>query len=418
MATTSSKPDALGRKLPALINHGGYIVTKDGVTISSRAPDTAFIPASTIKIATALAALRTLGNDYRFQTQFFNDPEGTLYIKGFGDPFLVSEEVSLILDQLQERGVTIINDIVIDDSAFLLSEEASAWSDNSLNPYDAANSALAVNFNAMGLKVNRKGKVTSAEPQTPTLPLMQELGATLKPGTHRINISKSKEQIHRYTAELFRALQKQKDIAGHGMLRKSPVPAKLTPIYTHSSTKPLDEVIRSMLAVSNNFIANQLFLTLGANRFGYPATWEKGQKTLREFYSAELKLTEGVLYMEEGSGLSRRTHITPRAMQAILEAFKPYAGLLRCYGETRLKTGTLTGAYGYAGYFYSDGSLDPFVILINQPRNTRRQVLALLQGLHKAMCKEADAFSIDPDRQSVMPKTRTASRKNRHLAGQ
>ncbi|OGR05326.1 MAG: hypothetical protein A2511_01075 [Deltaproteobacteria bacterium RIFOXYD12_FULL_50_9] len=418
MATTSSKPDNLSRKLPALINRGGYIVTRDGLTISSKAPDTAFIPASTIKVATSLAALRILGDDYRFKTQFFSDSNGTLYIKGFGDPYLVSEEVALILDQLQAHGVTVINDIVIDDSAFLLPEEAPSWSDNTLNPYDAANNALAVNFNTMGIRVSSKGQVVSAEAQTPTLPLMRELGVTLSSGNQRINISKSTEHIYRYTAELFRALQKQKGITGHGMLRKATVPEKLTPVYTHLSSKPLNEVIRCMLAVSSNFIANQLFLTLGAKRFGYPATWEKGQMALREFYMEGLKLTDSVLYMEEGSGLSRRTHITPRAMLTILEAFKPYADLLRCYGDARLKTGTLTGAYAYAGFFSRGGSFDPFVILLNQQRNTRRQVLALLQEIYNAPSKETVALVIAPDRQALTQKSKTASSKNRRLAKQ
>lgn len=417
-AKTTTTKETLPGGLPTLIENGGYICTKDGVEIKARAPEIAFVPASTIKVATSLAALKRLGPDYRFQTHFFIDSVGTLYIKGYGDPYLVSEEVSLILERLEAHGVNVINDIVIDDSAFQLPAETPSWSDNSLNPYDAANNALAVNFNTMGIKVTNKGQITSAEPQTPTLPIMQELGAALPTGNQRINISKSTIHINRYTAELFRALQKKKGLAGNGKIRIAKVPEKLPAIYIHYSEKPLDAVIKAMLAASSNFIANQLFLTIGAMRYGYPATWDKGQRAIKEFYSEELGLQENVLYMEEGSGLSRRNRITPRAMVTVLEAFKPHMGLLRSYGGTRLKTGTLTGTYAYAGYFSNGSSCDPFVILLNQQRNTRRQVLSVLQEIHTVSCADPLPVALSNDSQPVTPKAKTASRKTKSRARQ
>jgi len=49
------------------------------------------IPASTLKIFTSLVALRYLGPEYRFATEFYLDRDDNLKIKGYGDPLLVSE---------------------------------------------------------------------------------------------------------------------------------------------------------------------------------------------------------------------------------------------------------------------------------------------------------------------------------------
>jgi D-alanyl-D-alanine carboxypeptidase/D-alanyl-D-alanine-endopeptidase (penicillin-binding protein 4) len=44
----------------------------------------------------------------------------------------------------------------------------------------------------------------------------------------------------------------------------------------------------------------------------------------------------------------------------------------------------MTGVYGYAGYFAGARGLDSFVLLLNQPKNTRDQVLEMLGALHEA----------------------------------
>ena len=73
-----------------LISHGGYAVTANGVILRSYNRDIAFAPASTIKLVTCLAALKTLGADYRFTTTFYLDSNDILYIQGSGDPSLTS----------------------------------------------------------------------------------------------------------------------------------------------------------------------------------------------------------------------------------------------------------------------------------------------------------------------------------------
>jgi serine-type D-Ala-D-Ala carboxypeptidase/endopeptidase (penicillin-binding protein 4) len=363
-----------------LLANGGYVVTSKNNLLFSRHPEQLLVPASIWKIATSLLALETLGSDFRFETRFYVDAGNNLYIKGMGDPYLISEEAALIIERLGGR-ISRINDIILDDSAFQLAGTADG-AGTSLRAYDVANGALAVNFNTVSLKISTDGSVRSGEAQTPTLPLMRELGKGLPAGAHRINIGGNRN-ILRHTGELFRAFQEKAAIPGSGEIRPGVTPAHLTPVYVHQSTRPLAETIRGLLLYSNNFIANQIFLTCGASHADYPATWDKGKVALTRFLIDKKGLPPQAVQVEEGSGLSRRNQITPQAMLSVLAAFKPYAHLLPRDQGRLLKSGTLTGVYAYAGYFQGQEDLDGFVLILNQEKNHRNRLLDLLESLHR-----------------------------------
>ncbi|MFZ5774826.1 MAG: D-alanyl-D-alanine carboxypeptidase/D-alanyl-D-alanine-endopeptidase [Thermodesulfobacteriota bacterium] len=372
-----------GRLLPAsLVENGGILVTRGGAILYEHNADTLLVPASTWKIATALEALTLLGPDYRFETRCSLGPDRTLYIQGSGDPMLISEEVSRLAEGLFASGVRDVGDLVLDDSAFSL-DAPTDGSDGSLNPYDAANSALAVNFNTLPLVKDKNGAVRSAEPQTPTLDITERLAASLPPGAHRINISRHPEQVWRYAGELTQAKLREAGISVSGSMRPGSVPSGLAVTFLHRSSVPLSGMIKALLASSSNFMTNQLFLACGARRFGAPATWDKGRRSLDEFLTNTVHLAPGTFTVEEGSGLSRKNRITAKAMLTLLRSFAPHAGLLADHHGVPRKSGTLTGVYAYAGYFPGPTGLDPFVLLLNQPANTRDQVLARLQALHQ-----------------------------------
>src|SRR5213079_3126118 len=71
-----------------------------GNELVARNADKPFVPASVAKVVTAWLAMEVLGGDYRFQTRFYLDNERVLYIRGGGDPFLVSEELEPLGAQL------------------------------------------------------------------------------------------------------------------------------------------------------------------------------------------------------------------------------------------------------------------------------------------------------------------------------
>jgi D-alanyl-D-alanine carboxypeptidase/D-alanyl-D-alanine-endopeptidase (penicillin-binding protein 4) len=370
-----------------LIQNGSYIVADpSGKVISSCNPNKSFIPASIIKIQTALAAFQILGLDFRFQTAFYTDQQDNLYIKGYGDPFLVSEEIEIILSRLRKRGVNRINSISIDNSSFALSGQVPGRG-KSDNPYDSPVGAVGVNFNTVSLRVDDNGRIISAEPQTPTLLIMKELGKGLKQGEYRVNICRKdcqpKVQTVRYATELFRELQRRMTIPGEGQLGSRKVPEEAELVYIHKNTRSIDEVVSSLLKYSNNYVANQVYLVCGAEKYGYPATWQKAERAVREMLEDVLGAqTAATIHIKEGSGLSRENTIAAQAMMQTLIAFKPYIDLLQEKKGGNLKSGTLKGVYTYAGYL-SDGK--PFVIMLNQQKNTRDAVLKRLQKLSEIL---------------------------------
>lgn len=366
-----------------LISNGGYMIEDSSGRNQYRANDL-FVPASTMKVLTSLIALELLGPAYRFETHFFLDSQANLYVKGYGDPLLTSVNLLEIGQKLAGIGITQLRSICLDDSVFsLLGETAS--DENSANSYDAPNGALAVNFNAVPILVGKNGKVSSAEPETPLLPLMKQIGNGLAPGSYRLNINMlpsepDKSPTLRYAGELFTAQLQKSGITIRHPFKIQKTPGNLQPVLIHQSRVPLEEIVRECLKYSNNFIANQLFLTCGLQAYGLPATWEKGRQTFSNYAITSLGLPKDVLIVMEGAGLSRQNRVSPAALIQILGRFKPFAALLKQQEAIPLKSGTLTGVYCYAGYFPQDEALIPFALLLNQPENTRKQLLKELQA--------------------------------------
>src|SRR5262245_65109096 len=71
------------------------VMDADGKELVAQNADEPFVPASVTKIVTTWLAIEVLGKDYRFQTSFYLDKARVLYVRGGGDPFLVSEELAL-----------------------------------------------------------------------------------------------------------------------------------------------------------------------------------------------------------------------------------------------------------------------------------------------------------------------------------
>lgn len=355
-----------------------------GRTIDSCNIDQSLVPASVIKIATVLAALRILGPEFRFSTEFYVDSRANLYVKGFGDPTLMPEEIGVIIEQLRQKGMNRVETLFIDASAFSLAMQVPGQ-ENSDRSYDAPVGALSVNFNSVPLRKDATGRIESAEPLTPSLPIMQELGRDRPPGQYRVNICTQgcdpDVRMAQYAGELFAALLQQAGIpvAALGGVRSVPqYGAEL--LYAHRSTQTLWEISRSLLHYSSNFMANLVFLTCGAKQFGYPATWEKAQQAVHQELVQQLGLpTASSLVQVEGAGLSRQNRVTVRAMLQVLARFRPYTELLNNERGTSLKSGTLTGVYNYAGYLPGGKA---FVIFLNQKANSRAAVLERLQRQH------------------------------------
>lgn len=376
-----------------LIQNGAYGVSDlQGKIVEGCNLDTSYIPASILKVPTALAAMSILGLNYRFKTRFYIDAQNNFYIQGFGDPLLIPEEIRLIFAELQRRGLRQINAIYVDSSKFAL-EHQTPGSEFSDNPYDAPVGPTSVNFNSVPVRVQKGGVVESGEPNTPLLPLMGEMAAGWPSGRHRINICKggcnADRKMARYTAELFRALQEETGIPGQGEMGLKQVPLTARLIYEHHSSKNLLDLTSSFLKYSSNFISNLVYLAIGAEKFGWPATWAKAERAMEQELVRQLgSATAAAIVHKDGAGLYRGDRVTARAMLEVLRAFRPYSWLLRKHQGVPTKSGSMKGVWNYVGYL-NDGRA--YAILLNQSANRRIAVLRLLLGKDSSSSKKRTA---------------------------
>lgn len=368
-----------------LLTNGGYILADQDI-MEEHNKDVSYIPASTIKIATSLLALDVLGADYRFTTTIYQDLQKNLYIKGGGDPFLTSETIAVLAQKLKNKGISTVNNLILDDSDYQLETAIPDGSENSVNPYDTSNGALVVNFNALPILIQKSGNISSSEPQTPTLPLTRQIGQDFPPGKHRVNINAytlndGKKMPLQYAGELFVALLTQEGISIKGTIKSGTVSHQANLLLSHKSKKTCKEIIKSCLKFSNNFIANQLFLEAGKQRYGAPATWQKARQGVEEYFQTIYPSGGSFPKVIEGSGLSRKNTITAGQLLVLLEKFKPYAkDLLPEKKQAYVKSGTLKDVYCYAGYIPKNNKLVSFVILLNQKQNNRNELLEHLKN--------------------------------------
>ena len=371
----------LAALLPPLMGRTDAVIAAapDGTILAALNADNLLVPASTLKVLTSLAALHHLGPAYRFPTDFFISPEGDLKIKGYGDPLLVSEELSAIAMDLKKQ-IQRVGNLILDDTYFDRAIVIPGRS-TSLEPYDAPNGALCVNFNTVFFE-RRQGQWVSAEPQTPLLPsVIPRIKASgLKSG--RITLAGSSDEGILYAGELFRHFLAGAGIAVEGrILRGSVDPQRDTLLLRHRSENTLTDVISNLLEFSNNFIANQLMLSMAAEVHGPPATVDKGLTVLRGYYDAIAGAGKG--HIAEASGISRQNRISARSMLTLLDAFAPYHQLMRRQERRWYKTGTLNGIHTQAGYIECrHGGLYRFVVMLNtRGKNTDPIIRALEKEL-------------------------------------
>jgi D-alanyl-D-alanine carboxypeptidase/D-alanyl-D-alanine-endopeptidase (penicillin-binding protein 4) len=370
-------PPTLLDALRALVGPLDAVALSDaeGCRLVAIHAEKALVPASTLKLLTAAAALHYLGPDYRFPTDFFLDGDGNLKIKGYGDPLLISEVVADLAETLAQH-ISGYSDLIIDDGWFEQPLYIPGRS-TSLQPYDAPNGALCVNFNTVFFE--RKGGVpVSAEAQTPLLPFARMKIAASGEAKGRIGLSAGAAENVRYSGELLQYFLTQAGVRGSGVIRSGQVTAEDQLIYRHLSPYPLTEVIQKLMAYSNNFMANQLFIAMGIAAAQPPGTLAKAQSSLRQYAVDILDLRNTSLV--EGSGISHANRISAQDLIRVLDAFSPHYGLLRQEGREYYKTGTLDGIRTRAGYLEGqDGGLYRFVVLRNTPGTTTEAVMEMIK---------------------------------------
>lgn len=375
----------LKQKMLQLVENGAIVLNdENGKRLISYNAEKMLIPASIIKILTSYIAIDILGKDYSFKTEFFRDRHNNIAIKGWGDPYLISEEIAIITKALKDQGITNIKQIFLDNSSFAPNIIVPGVS-KTLNPYDAINAALVVNFNTINIQKNSNGILSSAESVTPLTPLARRKGKVISSGSkQRISLTRKEDESLQYVGELFTMFFQNAgiNIENKGIFKVT-INESWDKFYTHHNSKKMTQLVKGLLKYSNNFIANQLYLSIAAERVGTPATLEKSTKFFTRYINLKLNTPLEEFALCEGSGISRQNKISGNIMIMVMEIFKKNSSYLSKKNGALIKSGTLTGVYNYAGYIKTNSGLKSFVIILNQKKNYRNNILQLL----KQYCK-------------------------------
>jgi serine-type D-Ala-D-Ala carboxypeptidase/endopeptidase (penicillin-binding protein 4) len=334
----------------AVLAPAGLVLVVDGKgdELVAENADEPFVPASVAKIVTAWLALEVLGGNYRFETPFYLDRNRVLYVRGGGDPFLISEELARVATNLvaavDKKPIT---GMVLDASYYPSNLRVPGIEDTD-EAYNALNSALAVDFNTISA-VRDGDKVRSAEKQTPITPLAITLFRERGPnGSGRISLSRDPAVSLQYAGELIAAFIERAGGRVKGEISTGTVPEGLKPIYVHRQSRTLSKILAELLRASNNYVANQVFLEIGGHRLGGPVSLEKSLKVANEMLAAHGLAS--AIHLEEGSGISRDNRFTARGLAKVLELFAPHTALLHGHDGGMNKTGTMDGISTLAGY--------------------------------------------------------------------
>lgn len=388
--------------------------------------DAALNPASVMKLVTTFAALAQLGPAFTWTTEVdASGPlengrlDGALLVRGQGDPSLTLERLWLMQRALRAQGVRQVSGgLVLDSRYFDLPEtDPGAFDGEPFAPYNAPAGALVANFNAVTLRLqpSATGVALTLDPDLPGVTLvnrvrLDETAAcngwrdALVPGF--LDAAQRELVIEgRYPAncgvqtwhlslfepgrtfdEVFRALWRESGGELTGTPRGEATAA--VPLLRFVS-EPLADVLKRLNKHSNNLMTKNLFLTLGAQAEGAPATPEKGARAVRAALQQAGVATDK-LVLENGSGLSRFERVSAAMLNQLLraawrspwyaefESALPIVGLdgtlsrrfngSTANGRAHLKTGTLRDVSALAGVVLGhNGQRVAFVMLVNHP---------------------------------------------------
>jgi len=383
-------------------------------------------PASTIKLLTTLAALDILGPAYRWETEVYANGsitgdtlDGDLLIKGFGDPFLVTERVWQLLRNIRNRGIREIKgDLLIDDSYFDVGDyDPAAFDRQPLRAYNVAPNALLMNFKVVRYwfepDVEAGAVSVRLDPQLDNLQVENRLslrtgscrgyqrGITITAngpvdqvtfsgkfpnGCERYAMDRTALSHNEFVYGLFRSLWRESGGVFDGGWKNVVAEEEAEPLLVFDSL-PLREMIARVNKHSNNVMARQLLYTLSAEADGRPGTEQGGKKVISDWL-VENGLDSCKLAIENGAGLSRDARITAADLGSLLRFAwrQPYmpeylasmslSGLdgtlsrrfrnTELIGKAHLKTGSMDHVTAIAGYL--------------QTRSGRRLAVVALQN--------------------------------------
>jgi serine-type D-Ala-D-Ala carboxypeptidase/endopeptidase (penicillin-binding protein 4) len=311
-----------------------------GRTLFAHNARLALRPASNEKLATTYAALTALGPSFRIETDVLGDGRqtgstwnGTLVLKGYGDPALTAGEIRSLARQVAAAGIRHVSGRILgDESWFDARRTGLGWKAQFFLHESPALSALIVD----------RGWTGRYETSRPALA----------------------------AARLFRLDLRHAGVTVHGGAAVGIASAQAVPLADVESPA-LAALVRHMDVYSDNFYAEMLLKEIGAVQ-GSSGSASAGLAVERRLLTAVGVLLAGVR-MVDGSGLSALDRWTPRGLAALLRAMwldsdlQPYivpalpiageTGTLEyrmrsgpAHGRVRAKTGTTDNSSALSGF--------------------------------------------------------------------
>jgi D-alanyl-D-alanine carboxypeptidase/D-alanyl-D-alanine-endopeptidase (penicillin-binding protein 4) len=334
-----------------------------GKTIYAHAEKAQLNAASNVKIVTSAAGLSLLGPEYRWRTTLSivgppsgpplpasGDAAGDLYLRGSGDPTLATEDLAAMIGDLAALGLHKVHgSLIVDDSLFGDGTMPPAYDQkNDSTASRAPASAASLNGNVVAVTIvpgaaagaaahvvvdppspyfTIAGRVVTATsgPHAPTVDTKEEAGHTRVNVAGRIRLGSDPRTFYRRVAQpaLFlgytlKQLMERRGIA-IGAVKIGRAPDKGLRVLAAHDSAPLAVAVQDLGKRSNNFAAEQLLRTIGAEIGGHPGSWDKGLKAV-ERYLGGLGIKAGSYQMQNGSGLYDSNRFSAEQIVTILRA--------------------------------------------------------------------------------------------------
>lgn len=379
-------------------------------------------PASCQKIITSITAFEILGKDYHYKTEVGYNGEikkgiltGNLIINGFGDPTLGSwrykstKDTSILnnwMNAIVSAGIKRINgNVVLNTSSFSLQPIPGGWTWEDIgNYYGAGSWGLNWYENQYDLTLkpgNKEGDsatIISTKPEQTIAPLINNIKtdiigssdyATIYMSPYsKIGVVEGSLPANNNTVIISGANPNPLHLIGkiiedglnshhikfkkitnsiEDLTENNPIQKTDSVFYTNYSPS-LDSINYWFMKKSINLYGEAFVKTIAFNKSKIGST-EEGVKIIKEFWK-EIGIDKSELRISDGSGLSPQNRLTTNALVKALQYarekswFSSFYNALPLYNGMKLKSGTISGTKGFAGYHTSKSGTDYTVAII------------------------------------------------------
>ncbi len=400
--------------------------SESGQTLFEYNGNIGLAPASCQKLVTSATALELLGINYRYKTEIGYDGEikdgklmGNLHIKGYGDPTLGSWRYTgtsdtSIIKQWQKK----IQDLRIKKIEGQIMVYADQWETASVPggwPWDDMGNYYGAGAYGLNWRENQYDLVLKSGPNpgdkvmiAKMIPVLHnmiftnELVAGKKGSGDNAYIYSAPYNDRAFIRGTIPPAQSAFTISGSmthpGMqlgytlaaaltdgtgkqpgVREQSTKKSIQPIHVHYSPV-LDSINYWFMRKSVNLYGETLVKTLAfeKNRKG---TTEDGLEIMKDFWKTK-GIDPASLRMIDGSGLSPQNRVTANSLVKVLQYarsrswFTQYMAAFPEYNKMKLKSGTIGGSKGFAGYHTSkEGITYTVAFIVNNYNGSANEIV-------------------------------------------